>query len=128
MVTYDKSFYLESIDLNELSEYINSITNDPIFCTICQEKILNNDLLYYSGFPYHKYCIKCSVCKKKINLYDEFTCIGQNLFLCHNHCKDPSSSHELAHCQDEITKNRISLKLEIEILLIIIIIKLCLGL
>lgn len=114
MVTYDKSFYLESIDLNELSEYINSITNDPIFCTICQEKILNNDLLYYSGFPYHKYCIKCSVCKKKINLYDEFTCIGQNLFLCHNHCKDPSSSHELAHCQDEITKNIIKEKFDFQ--------------
>lgn len=108
MLSYDENCYIKSVHINEISNYVKRIANDLIFCTICKNKILNGDLLYYPGFSYHKSCIKCTVCNKKFDSeskIEDFVCIAPGLFLCQQYCIDHLSSQKLPQCQDKINQN-----------------------
>ena len=81
-------------DQSVKKESMNSINDDdkklPVKidpnCTSCNKKFENkSDILYISGFKYHKNCVKCSICHKilqSIEKIDEFICVTPGMFFC----------------------------------------------
>ena len=50
----------------------------------CKEKIEPIDIIYYSGYPYNKYCVRCLKCQKIFNdqnSIDDFICVTTGLFV-----------------------------------------------
>lgn len=110
MLTYECC--LNDVDNDELSSYINEISvknssykdNEPIMkdseileiqnqiiqqklvvknkCISCKQIIKSDDVHYYSGFSYHKHCLKCAICHKKIYSFDDFVCVTPGMFFC----------------------------------------------
>lgn len=61
------------------------VLNNKDVCGSFQENVEKSDLLYYSGFEYHRNCLKCSVCQKKIEPdknSQEFICLTPGMFIC----------------------------------------------
>lgn len=87
-LAYDKNFYLEGVDEIEVNQYINSIKDDLILCTICHENIDKKDLVYFSSRSYHKHCVKCLICGKQNDQNEDkndFVCVTPKLFFCDQH-------------------------------------------
>lgn len=86
-LAYDTNCYINGILTDHVLKYVDCIKKDLIFCKICQENIENKDLLYYSGYPYHKECIECAECHKKLsnNELNDFKCITPGIFICKEH-------------------------------------------
>ncbi len=72
--------------------------NNNEVCKSCQKNIDKNELIYYSGFEYHRNCLKCSVCQKKIEPdknSEDFICLTPGMFICKNHYAEYQEIKEL---------------------------------
>ena len=93
-----------------IAHYEDLIANPPVFrktryCLACKNSIEEKDLAFYSGYPYHSFCIKCNKCSDSTNnstpkTIDNYICITQGMFLCRHHYQDYFSSKSIS---DEIS-------------------------
>ncbi|KAK8848010.1 hypothetical protein M9Y10_019062 [Tritrichomonas musculus] len=91
--------------VNSNSNIYNDLIKNPIVwqkninCIKCEQPTDENDRVYYSGYPYHKHCVKCMNCEKVFDStckLQDFVCITKGLFLCRQHYNDYQSSQQLS--------------------------------
>ena len=74
-----------TVELQDKYPTIFCISKDETVCKSCQKNVVKKELLYYSGFEYHRNCLKCSVCQKKIKPNKnskDFICLTPGMFIC----------------------------------------------
>ena len=77
------------------------IYRKTIYCRACEQPIEEENLLYYSVYPYHNECIKCMKCSNTSNIStnkdkDKFISITPGLFLCRHHYQEFQSSTKIS--------------------------------
>lgn len=107
-----------TIVTDNITHFDNLQLNPPkyrktIYCRACKNPIEDENLIYYSGYSYHNYCIKCMKCHiiadistRKIK--DDFVSITAGLFLCRKHYREYSNSQKVSHdiCNEYHKKNK----------------------
>ncbi|KAK8875571.1 hypothetical protein M9Y10_005740 [Tritrichomonas musculus] len=85
---------------------MDSVTSDVpkeepesgIICKSCGKSIPENQEILYSGYNYHKKCIKCQICNKSFdenNDLNEFISVTPGMFFCHQHYTDYLKNQQL---------------------------------
>lgn len=77
----------------------NDEINDEIKCISCNNHFVSSkDIICYSGFLYHKKCLKCSICHKRINShndFDNFICVTPGMFFCRDDYEEYQNTKKL---------------------------------
>lgn len=94
-----------NIVATNVAHFDDLIANPPVFhktrfCLGCNKPIEEDDLTFYSGYPYHSFCIKCDKCSSSDNestpkTINNYICITQGMFLCNKHYQEYFSSKKI---------------------------------
>lgn len=100
LLAFSDEFYLDNIDLEKYKHYVDSIQKDMYFpcCHSCDKRIKCTETIFYSGYPFHKDCVKCIICDKTLKSNQdtsEFICITNGIFFCKQHYNEFRNSKKL---------------------------------
>ena len=127
LLAYSNDYYLDDVDFGDIQVYINEIEDDIYLphCYSCENRIKYTETIFYSGYPFHKDCVKCIVCNKSLKTnqnIDEFVCITNGIFFCKPHYNSFKNTHQLppnimakikSKCKQNVIDDLFNIKIQI---------------